>query len=80
MMEKVNVKFEEKQGRKFVVTWESDDAMQVYDDLAHELIAKKINNCTWIRSIKRTPLYNGFDRITVTQDNGNRRIYTVKNH
>ena len=79
-MEKVNVKFEEKQGHKFVVTWESDDATQVYDDLSHELIAKKINNCTWIRSIKRTPLYNGFDRITVTQDNGNRRIYTVKSH
>lgn len=79
-MEKVNVRYEEKQGRAFVTTWECDDAMQVYDDLTHELIAKKLNGCSWIKSIKRVPLYNGFDRITVYYDHGGRRVYTVTNH
>lgn len=79
-MEKVNVIYQEKQGRNFVTTWECNDATQVYDDLTHELIAKKLNACNWIKSIKRVPLYNGFDRITVSYDHGGRRVYTVANH
>ena len=79
-MEKVNVKYEEKRGREYVVTWSTEEEKQVYEDLAHELIAKKINGCTWIRSIKRVPLYTGFDRITVQYDHGGRRVYTVTSH
>lgn len=73
----VNYIYEEKQSGKYVETFKCEDAQRVYDDLAHELISKKINECRWIRSIKRTPLYNGFDRITVTYDHGGRRVYTV---
>ena len=78
-MEKVNVRYEEKQGRAFVTTWECDDAMQVYDDLTHELISKKLNGCTWIKSIKRVQRYTHVE-IIVTYDHGGRDIFTVPTH
>ena len=82
MTNTTSVKFEyqEKDGRAYVTTFSSDDAARVYEDLAHELISKKINSCTWIKSIKRRPMYNGFDEITVTYDHGGRRVYTVASH
>lgn len=76
----VNFEYQHKEGRNYVTEFVCEDVRRVYDDLAHELISKKINSCTWIRSIKRTPLYNGFDRITVTYDHGGRRVYTVTSH
>ncbi len=79
-MDKVNCRYEEKQGREYVTTWETEDAAQVYEDFAHELIAKKIHACTWIKSIKRMPLYTGFDRFIVTYDHGGRRVYTIASH
>lgn len=73
----VNYIYEEKKNGKYTETYRCEDSARVYDDLAHELISKKINECRWIRSIKRTPLYNGFDRITVTYNHGGRRLYVV---
>ena len=71
--------YEKKEGEKYVVTFTCfNDPERMYRDLSSELIAKKINACRWIKSIKRTPLFNGFDHITVTYDHGGRRIYTVK--
>ena len=75
----VNCIYEAKEGRKYVETWRTEDPARVYKDLAQEMISKKINDCKYIRSIKRTTLYNGFQRITVTYDHGGRRIYTVEN-
>ena len=77
--EKVMVIYEAKEGRKYCETWRSEDPARVYKDLAQELISKKLNECRYIKSIKRTALYNGFQRITVTYDHGGRRLYTVKN-
>ena len=76
----INYVYEEKQGRNYVETFRCDDEKRVYDDLAHELISKKINCCSWIKSIKRQPLYNGFDKIIVAYDHGGRRVYTVSSH
>ena len=76
-MEKINVRFEEKQGREYVETWTTDDKTQVYEDLTHELISKKICGCTWIKSITRKQLYNGFILVIVQYDNAHRRVYTV---
>jgi hypothetical protein len=77
----VNYIYEEKQGRNYVETFRCEDEKTVYADLAHELISKKLNECSWIKSIKRTPLYNGFDKITVSYDHGKgRRVYTVSSH
>jgi len=79
-VEKIKVVYEKKEGRTYTETWRSEKPEEVYERLAHCLIAKKLNNCGWIRSIKRVPLYNGFDRITVTHDNGGRDVYTVASH
>lgn len=59
------------EGQTFIVK-------DIYDFLAHELIAKKINKCTYIRSIKRRPLYNGFIEVIVLYNDGVRAIYTIK--
>lgn len=77
---KPNVIFEKKVGRNYEQTWSSDDKTRVYDDLAHELISKKLCECSYIRSITRKQLYNGFIKITVTYDNGDRRVYTINDH
>ena len=82
-MDYINMRYEKKADREFVATdSNSDDAALVYDYLAHDLIAKKINCCQYIKTITRKPLYNGFDQIIVTYcDDGKvygRRIYTVK--
>lgn len=76
--EKVMVIYESKEGRTYTETWRSEDSARVYEDLAQELIAKKINECRYIKSIKRTNLFNGFQNIVVTYDHGGRRTYTVK--
>ena len=78
-MENINVKAQIKNGKKWETVWESDNAETVYKDLSSELIAKKINACLYIKSIKRVQLYNGFINIIVNYDNGNRRVYHIKN-
>lgn len=75
-----SVAFEKKEGKTFKVTWRSEDRERVYEDLAHELIEKKINGCTYIRSITRKQLYTGFVKITVAYDNGDRRVYHINDH
>lgn len=78
-MEKVKLVFEEKRGSEYVPTWETDDVNRVYEGLTHELISKKICGCTYIKSITRKQLYNGFIRVTVAYGNG-RRVYTINEH
>lgn len=51
---------------------------EVYRYLANDLIAKKLNQCTYIRSIKRRNNYDGTQTVTVTYDNDVRAIYTVE--
>ena len=76
----VKCTYEKKTSNGYVAVWVTTDEKQVYSDLAHELISKKINACSYIRSIKRTPLYYGAQKITVTYDHGGRRIYIVSDH
>ena len=54
------------------------DRTEIYESLSRDLIAKKLCGCTYIRSITRCNLYDGFVKITVTYDNNSRAIYTVK--
>lgn len=71
--------FEEKKNGKYIETFRDENAASVYEWLASDLISKKINGCTYIRSISRTPLYNGFQKITITYTNNVRNIFIVKN-
>ena len=71
--------FEVKEGRVWRESFVTTDPVEVYKFLAEELIAKKINACSYIRSIKRTNLYNGYQKIVISYDNGGRAVYTIKN-
>lgn len=69
-----------KTGRGWKETYRDENPARVYDSLAHDLIEKKIVACSWIKSIRREPLYTGLQKITVAYDNGTRSIYTVTDH
>lgn len=51
----------------------------VYKALSHDLIAKKLNACAYIKSIKRIQNYDGTNTIIVLYDNNTRSVYTIKN-
>lgn len=79
----INYKYFDKRGKNLVETFSSNDELYVYKRLADEMVAKKINCCRWIKSIKRENLYNGFQRITVVYNHGEnsdgRGVYIVRN-
>ena len=76
--ETINYVVEVKEGRNWKEERFVTDALEVYKSLAEDMVHKKLNECTYIRSIKRTPLYNGFCKITVSYDNDVRRIYVIE--
>ena len=75
-MEKLTVYI--KENNKYIETYATTDAETIYKRLAEELIAKKINCCKWIQSIKRVNLYNGYQKITVHETNGIKAEYIIK--
>lgn len=70
---------QKKTGKTWVDTYIDNDATSVYKSLSHDLIAKKINACTYIKSIKRTQNYDGTNTIIVLYDNNVRSVYTIDN-
>lgn len=80
MTKEISRTTEVKKSGKYVAEHTITDEKEVYEELALAMISKKINNCSWIKSIKRTPLYNGTQKITITFDNGCRNIYIVADH
>lgn len=71
---------EEKINGKYIETFRTTDAEEIYKDLALVMISKKINGCTWVKSIKRIQRYDGTQKIIVTHGNGCRDIYIVADH
>jgi hypothetical protein len=70
---------EVKHGKKWSPENEITEETLVYKYLSNDLIAKKLNQCSYIKTIKRTPNYDGTQTIVVTYNNDCRSIYTVKN-
>jgi hypothetical protein len=64
---------------KWVETYRTEDELAVYRTLAGELVAKKLDQCTWIKSIRRVQKYTHLE-ITVTEEVGYRRIYELPAH
>lgn len=75
----INLIVELKKDNIYTETYNSVDPLEIYKRLTDTLIAKKINCCKWVRSIKRENLYNGYQKITVYQTNGIRETYIIKN-
>lgn len=67
-----------REGRNWRQTFVETDAAKVYEDLAHELVQKKLLGATYIKSIRECNNYDGTRNITVTYDNDCRSIYTVR--
>ena len=67
-----------KDGKNYIGTYATTDPVEIYQRLTSTLIAKKINCCKWVRSIKRENLYNGYQKITVLQENGIKDEYIIK--
>lgn len=78
-MREINLVIEIKNGKKWVKDTVFTDETLVYKYLANDLISKKLNGCTYIKTIKRVPNYDGTQTIIVTFNNDTRSIYTVKN-
>lgn len=71
-------KIYDKVNGKWILTNTIDNAIEVYQDLAHDLTAKKLRNAKYIRSIKYNCRYDNTCDITVYYDNGVKAVYIVK--
>lgn len=71
---------QKKVGNKWETTHIMTDQFEIYRALSNDLIAKKLNGCSYIRSIKRTPNYDGTQTIVVLYNNGVKATYTVTDH
>ena len=78
-MKEIKKVVEVKNGKKWEVSTVITDELFIYESLSTDLINKKLNNCSYIKTIKRVPNYDGTQSITVVYNNDCRAIYTVKN-
>ena len=67
---------QKKTGKTWVNTYIDNDAASVYKSLAIDLIAKKINQARYIKSIKRIQHYTHVE-IIVSYDSNVRSVYYV---
>ena len=67
-------------GSKWTFNSINRDAGLVYEYLSNDLIAKKINKCTYIKSIRRYQNYDGTATITVLYNNNCRALYVIADH
>lgn len=71
---------EVKEGNKWIVSNTIENAAEIYETLARELLAKKVQMCKWITKITDRTNYDGTRKIVVTYDNGVRSIYQIADH
>lgn len=71
---------EVKEGRSWRPSYTETNETEIYKSLATDLINKKIHAAAYIKSIKRTPNYDGTQNIIVAYDNDCRAVYTVADH
>lgn len=65
---------QKKNGKTWINTYIDNDAASVYKSLSIDMIAKKINQARYIKSIKRVQHYTHVE-IIVTYDNNVRSLY-----
>lgn len=75
---RIYMSIEEKINGKYQEIRRVTDPAEVEHDLMHDLIAKKLHSCTYIKSIKDRTNYDGTRTITVTYTNNVRRIYRIE--
>ena len=78
-MRTINKALQIKDGRCWKEIYRTENEAEVYEALANDLIAKKLNNASSIKSIRRNSNYDGTQEIIVTYGCKIRAIYTVRN-
>ena len=63
---------------KWYCNYVENDQAAVYKQLCGDLIAKKLEQCSYIKSVKRVQNYDGTIDIIINYNNDCRNIYTVK--
>lgn len=76
-MENIKMTSYKKHGGGWTVIYTNSDPYTVYERLTAALIAKKLNKCAYIQTIKREPLYNGYQKIIEFSD-GVKTEYIIK--
>jgi hypothetical protein len=79
MKEEIMVVRQRKEGKQWVEDGKLTDEGAVYKRLAEALVAKKLNGCTWIKSITRKQVYTHLE-IVVSYDNGYRDVFHMPAH
>ena len=77
MTNKIYCSMQVKEGRDWLTTFTETDPAEVYKSLSLDLINKKFAKVAYIKSIRRVTDFEGMQKITVTYDNGSRRVYSV---
>ena len=67
-----------KEGRSWTTTNIISDPVEVYRSLSHDMIAKKLHACSYIKRIEDRSNYDGTRTIKVTYDNSVRRVYVIE--
>lgn len=80
MQNNVSRTIEKWDGSKWTFNSINRDAGLVYEYLSNDLIAKKINKCSYITRITRRQNYNGTATITVNYSDNVRALYVIKDH
>ena len=70
---------QKKDGNAWIDTYTDNNPETVYKSLASDLIAKKINKCTYIKSIKRVQRYE-YVEIIVLYESDIRSVYYLEAH
>ena len=79
-MANVFYEIEVKRGNVWDFCRREENPEEVYKKLASDMIAKKINKCTYITRITRSNLYNGYEKIYILYNNGVRVTYQIESH
>ncbi len=67
-----------KEGEKWVAMLTTYDELSVYKELSNRIIAKKIEQCKWITSIRSINHYNGWKTIYMYYGNGTKDAFLVE--
>ena len=69
---------EKKENNTWNKCYETFNETEIYKSLCNDLIAKKINQCRYIKTIKRIQNYDSTITIIVSYDNNTRSVYRIK--
>lgn len=78
-MKVMRIAYKKDSNNKWIVTFTENNETLVYKSLTSDLIQKKMNKCSYIKSIKRVQHYTHVT-ITVTYDSNTKNVYYLPAH